>query len=414
MNFTENIFLALRSIRGNLLRTFLTFMIIAFGIMALVGILTAMQSMIAGLSSNFSSLGANTFNIIQSGSGVRGKGPRMKDNKTGDPISYRDAVDFKSRYDYTGATASISTLGLSSATVQHDGEKTGNNISVMGVDETYLQVAGFTLAAGREFSATEALEGANVAIVGVEITQRFFKNKPEKAIGQTISVQNRRATIVGVLEAKGSSNSFNGDRIVLMPLPTVRSEFGSQRASFNISCAVMQQLDFDEAIGAATGAMRQVRRIELGRDNDFEITRSDGLMSFVVDNTAKIQYATLFIGIITLLGAAIGLMNIMLVSVTERTREIGICKALGATRRNILTQFLVEAIVICQIGGLLGIVLGVLLGNVLSIFLHTGFIIPWVWMLLGIVLCLVVGLLSGLYPAMKAAELDPIEALRYE
>jgi putative ABC transport system permease protein len=160
--------------------------------------------------------------------------------------------------------------------------------------------------------------------------------------------------------------------------------------------------------------MRNIRQLRASEENDFETFQSDSLLNMLKENTATIRIATVLIGLITLIGAAIGLMNIMLVSVTERTREIGISKALGATRANILSQFLTEAVLICQMGGIVGIVLGIAIGNGVALLLGGKFIMPWAWIILGFIMCMIVGLASGLYPALKAARLDPIESLRYE
>jgi putative ABC transport system permease protein len=204
------------------------------------------------------------------------------------------------------------------------------------------------------------------------------------------------------------------DRAVYAPVLNVKSLYGTADTDYDLVIGVLNAKDMEAAQSETIGLLRMIRKVRPGEDEDFEIFASDSLVSILKENTTNLRLATIAIGLMTLLGAAIGLMNIMLVSVTERTREIGIYKALGATRRSILTQFLTEAIVICQIGGLLGIFLGILVGNIVTPLLGGSFLIPWGWMFLGFALCMIVGVVSGFYPAMKAARLDPIESLRYE
>jgi len=413
MQLIENIRLALRAIRSNLLRTILTLTIITFGIMALVGILTAIDGINSSLSNSLASMGANTYNVVRKGDGIGGGGNR-RNRKRGPVISYEQAVEFKNRYDFP-AKVSISEMGTSMGTVKHKDEKSNPNIVVMGIDENYLDVAGYTLESGRNINFEEAYGGRSVALIGQDVTKKIFPDKElDEILESVISVNNIKYKIVGVLAKKGSSGSFAGDRNVLIPLYNLKRQFALQNNSYNLSVGVNNTLDIDAAIDEGIGIFRAVRGLKLAEENDFEMTKSDGLFSLVQENTAYIRVATIVIGIITLLSAAIGLMNIMLVSVTERTREIGITKALGATRRNILIQFLTEAVVICQLGGLLGILFGVLAGLGVTVFLKGTFVIPWAWIFLGITVCLIVGLLSGLYPALKAARLDPIESLRYE
>jgi putative ABC transport system permease protein len=204
------------------------------------------------------------------------------------------------------------------------------------------------------------------------------------------------------------------DRAVYAPVVSVKAQYGTEKTDYNLLIAVTNATDMDAAQSEAMGLFRQIRGLRPGQEEDFEIFASDSLVAILKENTTNLRLATIAIGLMTLLGAAIGLMNIMLVSVTERTREIGIYKALGATRRNILQQFLTEAIVICQLGGLVGIFLGILIGNIVTVLMHGSFLIPWGWMLLGFTLCMIVGVVSGFYPALKAARMDPIESLRYE
>ena len=412
MNFLENIRIAIDSIRSNFLRAALTFLIIAVGLMALVGILTALDSVYASLNSNLSSMGANTFNIVPSGQGVQGGGPRNR-RKVGKSINYREAVEFKDRLEFP-ATVSVSALGSSIATIRNGLEETNPNVTVYGADEHYLGVAGYNIEVGRNFTNTEIENGQSVAIIGQDIVNLLFDDNMEKALNSTISIRNIKYRVIGILESKGSTMSQSGDRIAIVPLLNVKRYYGSQTDSYNLTVAVKDAKDMDAATASTIAAFRNIRNIRIGEQNDFEIQKSDSLFNLLEENTSTLRLATIIIGLITLLGAAIGLMNIMLVSVTERTREIGIRKALGASSRAILSQFLTEAVVICQVGGLIGILLGIAIGNAVSFATGGSFVVPWLWMFVGVLICLIVGLVSGLYPAMKAAELDPIEALRYE
>ncbi|MEL6862806.1 MAG: ABC transporter permease [Bacteroidota bacterium] len=412
MNLSQNIKIALQSVRSNLLRAILTMLIIAFGIMALVGILTAIDVAIYSLSDNLSSMGANSFTIQPKRDRVSGnRGGRQ--SKIAEPISFKQAMTFQEKFNFPAkVTVYMDATGIAMA--KYGKEKTNPNVKVVGIDENYLYVKGYDLEIGRNFTRSEVQRGSNEIIIGKDIVDILFDKKPDKAINQVIAVGNVKYRVVGVLASKGSSINSNSDRVVLASLPITRRYYGSANKNYNINVSVLNAEDMGAAEATSIGLFRNIRGLKLSQENDFKIFKSDSLISIIKDNTSTLRLSAVGIGLITLLGAAIGLMNIMLVSVTERTREVGICKALGATRRNIMVQFLTEAVVICQLGGLFGIVLGIIIGNLVTYALGGNFLIPWEWILLGITTCMFVGLLSGLYPAYKAARLDPIESLRYE
>lgn len=404
----ENIKIALQSIKGHLLRTGITVSIIAIGIAALVGILTAIDSIDYALNDNFSMMGANTFTIQDQGRGARSREDRQKDNPK---IEYKEALEFKKRFDYQSTTA-LSYGATGTATVKHKSIKTNPNVSIQGVDENYLKVSGYEIEYGRNINHHDISLNSNVVLIGQEIFKQLFNSSP-KAIGKIISVNNRRMTVIGVLAEKGSSMGMGGDRSCMVPISYLLNNVSSNR-SVAISVMATSNYEMDATISAATALFRSIRRLKPIENQDFDITKSDSLAKSLMENLKYVTSAATLIGFITLLGAAIALMNIMLVSVTERTKEIGTRKAIGATSKTIRQQFLMEAIVICQMGGILGIIFGILIGNITSIMMKSAFVIPWAWLGAGVVLCLFVGLASGLYPAIKASKLDPIEALRHE
>jgi putative ABC transport system permease protein len=407
----ENIHISLESIRSHKVRAILTVMIIAFGIMALVGILTAIDSIKNSLNENFAMMGSNTFTMRNKELHVQmgGRSGRPKNFRN---INYDEAMTFKDRFIFP-VVVSAYTWGTGIATLKYKSEKTNPNIQVLGIDNEYLATAGLKMGNGRNFNNNEIYYGAHVAIIGNEIKTNLFKEN-EEPLGKIISIGSGKYLVVGVLEEKGSSVGFSGDRRCLVPVNNVRQYFGRPNMNFSINVMTDNPEDIELAIDEATGVFRIIREDPLGEVSSFGITKSDTIASMLIDLIKYVTLAATIIGLITLVGAAIGLMNIMLVSVTERTREIGIRKSAGATSRTIRNQFLVEAIVIAQMGGIVGIILGIIAGNIVSMISGTAFIVPWMWVLLGVVLCLIVALASGILPATKAAKLDPIESLRYE
>jgi len=412
MNYLENLKEGVRAIQGNMLRTILTASIIAIGIMALVGILTAVDAIQASVNSNLSSLGANNFDIESFQPWRRAR--RGMEEKTFPPIKYEEAIYFKERFNsYNSVTSLYSTIS-GNAELKYKSKKTNPNTNIIGGDANFLQIKSYNIKRGRNFSITEIEKGANVTILGDEIASTLF-NK-EYPIGKTISASGNHYKVVGVLEKSGSLMGGGGaDRMIVLPLTAARTLVTNRSVTYDITSSVKNPLEMNDAIAEATGIMRQIRHDRPGKNESFKISKSDSMSASLDEVAGFLRIGGFLVGFITLLGASIGLMNIMLVSVTERTREIGIRKALGATPKRIRQQFLAEAIIICQLGGLTGVILGVLFGNGVAKLLNSNnFIIPWGWTIFGLVTCIFVGLISGYYPAYKASKLDPIEALRFE
>ena len=412
MNLIENIKEGLRSINSNLLRTILTALIIAVGITSLVGILTAIEGLQNEINTNLASLGANSFDIKATGEDRRGS-QEGKQDKVYPPIKFKEALKFKDVYNHP-ADISIYSNVSNSVEVKYLSEKTNPNMRVIGINENYFALKGLDISEGRSFSNIELKYGTNVAIIGDELVKTLFKDKDP--INKEISFLGKKCRIIGVLKKEGSSFGGNGpDRSIFVPVLAGNRMADDRELRYSITVTLSNPLDIDYSIGEATVIMRSVRKDGIGKENSFEISRSESVANSMNEVTGYLKMGGFVIGFITLLGASIGLMNIMMVSVTERTKEIGVRKALGATQKRIRQQFLIEAIVICLLGGILGVILGVLVGNVLASLLNVQtFVFPWVWIMMGLTICVIVGLFSGYYPAFKASKLDPIESLRFE
>ncbi len=413
MNVSENIRIALRSIRANWLRSLLTLSIIALGLMSLVGILTAIDGLLQSISNSFNRIGASSFTVERTYQNIQSK-TQGRRRVRGKEISFRDAMEFKKRYAYQGSKVSVDLFCGNGMVATYKNNESSPNMKLVGVDENYLDVSSFELEIGRGFTANEVQNASSKIIIGPGFVDKLFNGKAEKALGKIINLDDNNYMVIGVTKSKGSTFGDSNDRRAMIPITKAREIYGTQFSNYLITTSVSVQQKFEDAISSAMGVMRNVRGLRPVDENDFSIKKSSSLMNQIKDITKTLRLATIAIGLMTLVGAAIGLMNIMLVSVTERTKEIGVSKALGATKRNILIQFLTEAITITMLGGIIGIILGLIVGNIVTFVIGQSFIFPFAWVALGLFVCIFTGILSGLYPALKAASLDPIESLRYE
>lgn len=406
----ENLRISVRAVLSNRVRTVLTICIIAFGIMALVGILTSIDAIKSSLTSQFTMMGANSFTITSRGMNIQMGNQRIR-AKNFSRISYKEATDFREKFDEP-AWVSVSFNASGMATLKFGKEETNPNIELTGVDENYLSVSGYEIDRGRNFSPEEVSGGRRLALLGSEVAADLFPTGID-AVGQEISVAGLKFQVAGILKAKGASQ-MSSDKVCFIPVTTARQYFSRPNMNFNITVMPFKSVNLDLLTGQAEAVFRVVRNLDPRDESDFNVSRSDNLVALLLRNLKYVTLAATLIGIITLFGAAVGLMNIMLVSVSERTREIGVRKAIGAKPRTIKNQFLFESVLIGQLGGIFGIVLGIAIGNVVASMLKTHFIIPWPWVIMGVVVCFIVGVVSGYAPAVKAAGIDPIEALRYE
>lgn len=412
MNLLENIKEGLRSVKANLLRSVLTALIVAIGITSLVGILTAIDGIEYSVNESLSSLGANSFDIYSKWN--RGSAQEGVKEKVFAPLQLNEAQKFIEQYSYP-STISLSARLTILAEVKHGSEKTNPNVNVMGANEEYMGIKGLNLEKGRNFSSFEIQHGGRVAILGHELSKTLY-GEGKDPVNTVVSFKGAQFKVIGKLKEKGSLSENNFDNMMIIPIVVANQLAAGVGLNYRLNVGITDPNQMDFAMGEATGVMRKIRRDEVGKINSFEIEKSESLAQEMESITSGLRMGGFGVGFITLLGASIALMNIMLVSVTERTREVGVRKALGATPLRIRQQFVIEAIVVCVLGGLVGVLLGISLGNVLSrfVFKIETFVMPWFWIIVGMIVCIVVGLLSGYYPAHKASKLDPIESLRFE
>lgn len=425
MNFRDIFSLSFRTVRSNKLRTGLTVSIIAFGIMALVGIITAIKAMNQKFTESFSTMGANAFTIRYKERNIHFGGDNNSDIKVskkgkkkekqsnlGKIITKKEAEAFVALYKYP-SIKSLSVFGNRNNIVSYETKKTNPNVALYGGDENYVPLNGFTLLAGRNLNRMDVQTGRNVCILGYDVAKLLFKERITKAVNAVIRINSIPYRVLGVMDSRGSTLGFSRDNVVITTYENLDRNFSSG-SSFLIAVMTNDLLKVNEAMGEAEARFRAIRKLNTTEESNFTLDRSDSIAEKAMNSLGFLTISATVIGLITLIGAAIGLMNIMLVSVSERTREVGLIKAIGGKSKMVSRQFLLEAIIISVMGALFGIGLGILVGNLFSMVLHTGFVVPWNWVFYGIFICSIVGLLAGLYPALKAGRLNPIDALRYE
>ncbi len=411
MNLVENIKEGLRSVKANMLRSVLTALIVAIGITSLVGILTAIDGIEYSVSESLSSLGVNTFDIYSKWN--RGSSQDGVVEKTRPRLTLSEMTKFIEQYNVP-ATVSLSARLTNLAEVKYKSKKTNPNVDIRGANDEYIAIKGLNIQEGRNFSKFEIQYGSKVAVIGYKLAVELYGDNPNP-VNTEISFKGTQFKVIGMLKEKGQLSENNYDNMVIIPILVANQMAEGRGLGYRLTVGIQDMNQVDYAMGEATGLMRKIRQDRVEDNNSFEIEKSESLAQELESITSGLRWGGFGVGFITLLGASIALMNIMLVSVTERTREVGVRKALGATPLRIRQQFVIEAIVVCLLGGIGGVLLGILIGNLISRAMGiTAFVVPWLWMLVGMMICIFVGLLSGYYPAHKASRLDPIESLRFE
>ncbi|NMB82974.1 MAG: FtsX-like permease family protein [Ignavibacteria bacterium] len=409
MLFFESIKLAYNSIRTSKLRSILTLLGIAVGLFSIIIVMTSISAIQQSVENTFNSLGSNNF-IVQKWPAIQMGGPHR-------PREFRNRKDLEVKEgEKLREMASLPVaigIGLQTGgkTIRYENEKTNPNVTVAGVNFDYFIALDLKIGEGRNFSKSDNDYSKPVAVVGTDVVDKLFKGIDP--IGRTIRINQFSYEIIGVFAKRGSVLGQSQDNFICVPLSVFEKHFGSDRSAVFFIMAKNKEL-INATMDEVIGALRKIRKVPAGLENDFEIITNDQLIEQFNDITKYFKLGAGVVAFIALLAAGIGIMNIMLVSVTERTKEIGIRKAIGARKQNILTQFIIEAVALSWFGGLIGIFLGLLGGNLVAIVLGVSVVLPVEWIVIGLLVTSFVGIVFGVYPAYKAANLDPIEALRYE
>ncbi|MBL9185978.1 MAG: ABC transporter permease [Opitutaceae bacterium] len=400
--------LAFSSLAANKLRSALTVLGIAVGVFSVIGVMTFINGMRSSLETGLNVLGANSFQISKFPP-INFSDPWTRFRNRRD-LTYPMAARFK---DMMGEHAKVNlTLNRGGMTVIVRDRKTNPNVRLIGTDENYITAFNFDVAAGRNVGADDVAYGRPVCLLGADVVAKIFPD--EEALGKMVRINGQNYTVVGLLAVKGASFGGSPDNIVITPITRFLAVYGRNFRSLSINVQAPGQAELPATQERAIGVMRLVRALAPEDGNDFEVFSNESLIEAFNQILDVIAAAALVISSIALLASGVGVMNIMLVSVTERTKEIGIRKSIGARKRSILLQFLAEAVALSLIGGVAGVTIGVTGGNAVAYLMNTAITFPWLWAGVGMAVCGGIGVVFGLYPAWKASSLDPIEALRYE
>jgi putative ABC transport system permease protein len=405
--------MALSSLGANKLRAALTMTGITIGVFSIISVMTAIGALQSSIESGISFLGSNIFQFAKYPANINAGGEIKKKYQNRRDISYRQALHYYELMQGNAREICLKCFGYElKGQAVYNGVKTTPSLLIVGTNRSFLTANAYTLGYGRNLNDEDVDLARNVIVVGKIIEKRLFPH--ESPIGKVIRMSGHTYTIIGVLAEKGTSFGQSQDDICMMPITRFFDDFGSAKRTVNIATQSFSQDTYNGTLDKGIGAMRIARGLRADQENDFEIYSNDSLKSAFTSIAGVVRIGAFVISFIALVAAGIGIMNIMLVTVTERTKEIGVRKSIGARSRDILRQFLTEAVFISEAGGILGIILGVIGGDLLAVWLKVDIIFPFGWAIAGLVVCSAIGIGFGLYPAYRAAALDPIEALRYE
>jgi putative ABC transport system permease protein len=409
MPLIEILRIALSSIGVNKLRSALTMLGITIGVFSVIGVMTTVTALRSSIETGLSFLGTNMFQFGKYP--VMGGGSNRREIEMRRDITLEQATRFKQLMEGTADVVCLKVFDGGGQAV-YNGRKTTPDVTLAGTNEYFINANQFSIELGRNLQPEDIELGRPVIVIGQDIIKKLFPS--ENPLGKTIKMKGRTYVVVGTFADKGSSFGQSQDNIAMIPITRFFGDFGAARRTVNIATEAPSHLLYNETMDKGLTAMRIVRGLKPEDDNDFEVYSNESLLGAFAKVADYITAGSFVISGIALLAAGVGIMNIMLVSVTERTKEIGIRKSIGARKHSILTQFLIEAVTISLAGGVLGIVLGVIVGDVVAMLMKASAVFPWDWAVLGLLVCSGIGIGFGFYPAWKAASLDPIEALRYE